>query len=188
MRTHWLSKALLAVIIFVLIYGALVLLLRAIGLENAQDQIHRAGIFAPVLFVGICVLGLILAPVSSSTFFVAGGALFGKESAFALSLLATLIGCSANFWISRKLGRRVVSRFIGTNHLDELDKFIQQLKSHHSIFYITLIMPLSQDVVSYAVGLTRIKYSHFLIALMVAGVVTVGTYVYVGTSLLEWFL
>lgn len=188
MRSKWLKQALLALLVFTLIYAAMVLLLRAIGLETAQDKIHQAGVYAPILFVVLCALGLIVAPLSSSSLFVAGGAVFGKETAFLLSFLGTLIGCNVNFWISRKFGRRMASRFIGASNLEALDRSIQRLKAHHSIFYITLMMPLSQDIVSYAVGLTRIQYTHFLVALTIAGVVTVGAYVYIGSSLLEWML
>ncbi|NJN88887.1 MAG: VTT domain-containing protein [Leptolyngbyaceae cyanobacterium SL_7_1] len=128
---------------------------------------------------------MIVAPLSGSSLFVIGGLLFGKESALALSWVASVLGCSINFWISRRFGRSVASRFVGQAELDKLDKFISQLKSHHSIFYIMVIMPLSQDVVSYAVGLTQIRYLHFLVALVISSVVIVGAYVYLGSGLLE---
>jgi uncharacterized membrane protein YdjX (TVP38/TMEM64 family) len=180
-----LKKVLLALLFIAVIYALMALALRAIGLENAQNFIRRTGAWAPLIFVALCSLSLILAPLSGSSLFVAGGALFGKETGFILSYVATLIGCSTNYWISRKLGREVASRFIGKKNLDELDGFINRLKSQQSIFYIILIMPLSQDIVSYAVGLTKIKYSHFLIALIISGTAIVAAYIYLGSSLLE---
>ena len=180
-----LKKILLALLFIAVLYAVMALILRTIGLENAQNWIRKTGVWAPAIFIGICSFSLILAPLSGSSLFVAGGALFGKETGFILSYAATLIGCNINYWISRKLGRKVASRFIGKANLDELDKSIKQLKSHHGIFYMILIMPLSQDVVSYAVGLTKIKYVHFLIALCVSGVAIVSAYIYLGSSLLE---
>lgn len=180
-----LKKILLALLFIAVVYALMALALRAIGLENAQNFVRRAGAWAPLIFVVLCSLSLIVAPFSGSSLFVAGGALFGKETGFILSYVATLVGCSTNYWISRKLGREVVSRFIGKKNLDELDSFINRLKSQQSIFYIILIMPLSQDIVSYAVGLTKIKYSHFLIALIISGIAIVAAYIYLGSSLLE---
>jgi uncharacterized membrane protein YdjX (TVP38/TMEM64 family) len=180
-----LKKVFLALLFITVIYALMALALRAIGLENAQSFIKRTGAWAPLIFVALCSLSLIIAPLSGSSLFVAGGALFGKETGFILSYVATLIGCSTNYWISRKLGREVASRFIGKKNLDELDSFINRLKSHRSIFYIILIMPLSQDIVSYAVGLTKIKYSHFLISLVISGAGIVAAYIYLGSSLLE---
>ncbi|MDJ0693900.1 MAG: VTT domain-containing protein [Mastigocoleus sp. MO_167.B18] len=159
--------------------------LKFIGLEKAQIWIENTGNWAPILFVVLCIISLILAPLSGSSLFIAGGALFGKEFAFILSFIALIIGCSINFWISKKFGRPVVCRLLGKKNLEELDKFISRLKSRHSILYITFIMPLSQDIVSYAVGLTKIRYAHFLLSLILSATVVVAGYIYIGSSLLE---
>ncbi len=180
-----LRKILLGVLLVVAIYLAMALILKSIGLENAQNLVQKAGILAPVLFVGLCALSLIIAPLSGSSLYVLGGILFGREAGFLLSYVASVLGCSTNFWISRRFGRQVVARFVGKGHLDELDKFIGNLKSHHSILYIGLVMPLSQDIVSYAVGLTTVKYKHFLVALIPTAALIVATYIYLGTSLME---
>jgi uncharacterized membrane protein YdjX (TVP38/TMEM64 family) len=161
------------------------LALQTIGLDNAQFLVKKTGIWAPVVFVVLCAVSLILAPLSGSSFFVVGGTLFGKHDAFLLSYLASIIGCSANFWISRKFGRKVAERFIGKANLDELDTFINKLKSSRSILYMTVIMPFSQDIVSYAIGLTKIKYTYFLIALILSSTIVISGYVYIGSSVLE---
>jgi len=180
-----LRKILLGLLLVVAIYIGMALLLKAIGLENAQNLVQQAGVLAPVLFIVLCAASLIIAPLSGSSLYVLGGVLFGKEAGFWLSYGASVLGCSSNFWISRQLGRQAVTRFVGKKHLDELDKFIGNLKSHQSIFYIALTMPLAQDIVSYAVGLTAVKYRHFLIALLPTAALIVAAYIYLGTSILE---
>lgn len=187
-RSQLLRQILLVLCGFAALYAGMVLLLRMVGLENAQQMIQRSGAWGPALFVFLCSLSLILAPLSGSSLFIAGGALFGKETGYALSLIATLLGCSINFWISRKLGRQVVSQLVGENSLTELDQFTGRLKGNRDILYLTLIMPLSQDMVSYAAGLTAISYSRFLIALLLSGVVVIAAYIYLGSSLLEALL
>jgi uncharacterized membrane protein YdjX (TVP38/TMEM64 family) len=77
---------------------------------------------------------------------------------------------------------------MGADSLEELDKLTGNLRGHRDILYLTVIMPLSQDIVSYAAGLTSISYSRFLIALILSGVVVVAAYVYLGSSLLEVFV
>lgn len=180
-----LKQIILALIAITGIYVLMAIALKLIGLEKAQVFIQETGALAPFIFTVLCSISLILAPLSGSSLFVAGGALFGKETGFLLSFIATLVGCSSNFWISRIFGRRVALRFIGKKNFKDLDRFTRQLKSHHSVFYITAVMPLSQDLVSYAVGLTRVNYWTFLIALILSGVVVVGAYIYLGSSLLE---
>lgn len=186
MRIHPnLKKALLAILCAVIIYICMALIFNFIGLENAKNWISKAGVWAPVVFIALCAISLVFAPLSGSSLFVAGGALFGKEAGFILSFIASIIGCSTNFWISKKFGRRVVYRLLGKDNLEELDRFISKLKSRRSILYMIFIMPLSQDIVSYAVGLTKVKYTHFLISLILSATFVVAGYIYIGTSFLE---
>ena len=180
--TSKLQKILLAISFVGILYLILALALQTIGLDNAQLLVKQTGVWAPVVFMFLCAASLIVAPLSGSSLFVVGGTFFGKHDAFLLSYIATLIGCSANFWISRKLGRKVAQRFIGKANLDELDKFINKLKGSRSIVYMVIIMPFSQDIVSYAIGLTKIKYTHFLIALILSSTIVIAGYVYIGSS------
>ncbi|NJO57942.1 MAG: TVP38/TMEM64 family protein [Richelia sp. RM2_1_2] len=186
--TSNLKKILLATFFVIILYLIMAFALQTIGLDNAQQFIQETGVLAPIVFIALCAVSLILAPLSGSSLFVVGGTLFGKHNAFLLSYIATLIGCSANFWISRKFGRKVAQRFIGKANLDELDRFIDRLKSNRSIFYIIIIMPLSQDIISYAIGLTKIKYTHFLIALILSSTIIISGYVYIGSSILEMLI
>ncbi len=188
LRLELLKRLLLLLLGFVTLYGVMVLLLRWIGLENAQQLVRQSGHWAPVSFVILCAFSLIIAPLSGSSLFIAGGAIFGKQSGFLLSLLATVLGCSANFWISRKFGRNVVARLIGKASLAELDQLTGRVTGNRGIFYLTLLMPLSQDIVSYAAGLTPISYRRFAIALILSGTVIVAAYIYLGSSLLEALL
>lgn len=186
--TSKLKKILLVIFFVIILYLIMALALQTIGLDNAQQFVRKAGVWAPVVFIALCAVSLILAPLSGSSLFVVGGTLFGKHNAFLLSYIASILGCSANFWISRKFGRRVAQRLIGKANLDELDKFINKLKSSSSILYMIIIMPLSQDIVSYAIGLTKIKYTQFLIALILSSTIVISGYVYIGSSLLELFV
>ncbi len=188
MRFSNLKNILLAIIFVSVFYLAMVFALQNIGLDNAQLFIKQTGVWAPIVFIALCAVSLILAPLSGSSLFVVGGTLFGKHNAFLLSYIASIIGCSANFWISRKFGRKVAQRFIGKTNFDELDKFINRLKNRRSILYMILTMPLSQDIVSYAIGLTKIKYTYFLIALILSSTIVISGYVYIGSSLLELFI
>jgi len=186
--TSNLKRILLATFFVIILYLIMAFALQNIGLDNAQQFIQETGVLAPIVFIALCAFSLIIAPLSGSSLFVVGGTLFGKHNAFLLSYIATLIGCSANFWIARKFGRKVAQRFIGKANLDELDRFIDKFKKNRSILYIIIIMPLSQDIVSYAIGLTKIKYTHFLIALILSSIIIISVYVYIGSSILEMFI
>jgi len=181
-------KVILALLIAAITYVAMALALRAIGLDNAQEFINRTGIWAPLVYVILCATSLIIAPLSGGSTYILGGALFGKATGFVLGLIGCLLGCHINFGLSRRYGRKVIARFIGARNVIQLDRMMRRLKSHHSILYLAIIMPLAQDVVSYAVGLTKIPYPNFLLALLLNAPFVVGAYIFLGTSLLETFI
>lgn len=184
-RPSLLPKILVVLLSFTVFYAVMVLLLRTIGLENAHQFIQQSGGWSPLIFVILCALSLIIAPLSGSSMYIVGGTLFGKEQALLLSFIASILGCSANFWISRRMGRGMVARLIGKNHLEDLDRFTGRLEGHRGILYLTLIMPLAQDMFSYAAGLTPLSYSRFAIALILSTLPMVAAYIYLGSSLLE---
>jgi uncharacterized membrane protein YdjX (TVP38/TMEM64 family) len=183
-----LKKLLLTLVLFGAAYGLMAIALKQIGLDNIHLWIQQTGVFAPVVFVLLNIVSLVIAPLSGSSLFVLGGVLFGQELAFWLSWPASIAGCSLNFWISRHWGRGIAVRLIGNQDLDQLDTVMGRLKDHHSIFYMIALMPLSQDIVSYAVGLTKVKYSSFAIALVISSAAIVAVYIYVGTNVMEWIL
>lgn len=185
MRLGKYKKLLSALAITAAIYVVMVLALQSVGLENAKGFIIGTGWRAPILYTVLCAISLIVAPLSGSSLFVMGGALFGKDMAWVLSWLASIVGCSVNFWISRKFGRKVVARFVGQRNLDELDRFTLRFQGQKAIVGMILLMPISQDIISYAIGLTRISYLRFFVALVISSAAIVAAYVYIGTSLLE---
>lgn len=185
MTQRSLKALFITVTFFVGVYGALVLALRSVGLEPTQAWIQDQGGWAPFFFIILCAASLIIAPLSGSSLFVAGGVVFGEEIGFALSFVGSLIGCTTNYWISRCLGRKVAAALVGQQDLEKLDQWIGRLGDNSSILYMCLLMPLSQDVVSYAVGLTSISFWRFFIALTLSGFFIVGGYVYLGGSLLK---
>jgi uncharacterized membrane protein YdjX (TVP38/TMEM64 family) len=174
--------------VLVAFYGCLILLLREFDIDTVRGLVAEAGIWSPLIFIVISALSLVVAPFNASSTFVLSGFLFGKVMGFGLSFVASLLGCNINFWISRRFGRLFALRLLGENNLASLDKFVYRLNHRHGIFYMILIMPIAQDVVSYAVGLTNIRYPNFLLALSVSGLVVATFYVYVGTRLLEVLL
>ncbi len=183
-----LKKLLLALSLLGVTYGLMAIALQQLGLDNVHVWIQQTGLFAPLVFVLLNIVSLVVAPLAGSSLFVLGGILFGKGLAFWLSWLASIVGCSLNFWIARRWGRAIAIRFVGKKDLDQLDHFMGRIKDQHSIFYMIALMPLSQDIVSYAVGLTKVKYSSFVIALVISSAAIVASYVYVGTSAMEWLV
>lgn len=166
----------------------LVVLSRNLGLETLQAYVHQFGLWSPVLFVVVCALSTVLAPLSAGSVFVASGILFEPGVGFWLCFVGSLLGCSINFWLSRKLGRKLALRLVGRSSLRTLDRWTKRLQHQNGLLLMILVMPLSQDLVSYAVGLTQVKFTEFLVAATISAIAIAATYAFLGSSLLAALL
>lgn len=129
-----------------------------------EDQMGWAWLF----ILGLWLLQAVVAPLPAPFLTMATALLYGSTVggvlfAILLTWTGAMLGAVACFGLARWLGREWVLR---KGHLDRLEHFDSylELQGARVIFLARLIPILSFDVVSYAAGLTRIKWRDFLMA------------------------
>jgi uncharacterized membrane protein YdjX (TVP38/TMEM64 family) len=161
----------------------LTLLMQAIGLENIQRSIETAGPVAPLLYIVVRAATFIAAPLSSGPIQFAAGALFGLAPGLLYSLIGECLGGSANFWISRLLGKPVVQRLVGQAGMARIEKLYQQTGEAWTLAYARLFFFAFYDFVSYAAGFTPVKYRTYLLITALVGILPTGAAVFIGGTL-----
>jgi len=78
-----------------------------------QEYISGFGLAAPVIFMLIQIIQVIISPIPGNITTLAGGALFGFWEAFIISSIAITIGSTIAFLIAKVFGRRLVVWMIG---------------------------------------------------------------------------
>lgn len=149
----------------------LVLLVGAYGLAHWLDLsellhpewitgwLHQAGPFAPLVFMALMVVSVVISPLPSLPLDIAGGATFGTALGTTYSVLGAEVGAIASFLIGRALGRDVLTRILHTNVT-----FCEQCSDRHLAIFVFLarLVPLfSFDVISYGAGLTNMSLRVF---------------------------
>lgn len=130
-----------------------------------NSLIVSAGIWAPVVYILLFLVTIILPPLNSMPFLVIGFLLFKNQVQFYV-YIASVLGSVVNFLIARKWGRRVVIKLVGEKSMDKIDQIAKEYGVDFLIFFRVLQGYLS-DFISYAFGLTDIKFSkYFLISLL----------------------
>jgi len=142
------------------------------GLMNAyrwisdRDQVEQFvagfGRWAPLAFMTLQVLQVVLAPVPGEATGFIGGYIFGTAGGFIYSSLALAAGSWINFAIGRYVGRRYVRRWIPT---DKLARFDHLLKRQGIIVLLILfIFPgFPKDYLCLFLGITAIPLKAFLL-------------------------
>jgi len=152
----------LGLILIILITGQMVDLAYWLKPERINDLLGKAGWLAPLVYMGMMALAVVIAIIPSLPLNVAAGAFFGPLLGTLYSVLGATVGAAAAFLIARYLGREVVERFI-QGHINFCSQCSNRLLT--KIIFISRLIPfISFDVVSYGAGLTKMSLRAFILA------------------------
>ena len=144
-------------------------------------MINSLGPFGPLLYIGLQVLQTVLAPIPGNVVGGIGGYLFGWWGVL-WTTIGACIGAAIVFYVSRKLGRRIIERFVKKSTLEKFDFITRDKRAAAVLFAIYLIPGLPDDIVCYVAGLTKvpIKKLVFLFAVGRLPAVIVNNYIGMG--------
>jgi uncharacterized membrane protein YdjX (TVP38/TMEM64 family) len=159
------------------VFGLLYLLLdgfraetnRALGLLGRGDiaglkgYILSFGAWAPVASCLLMVLQALVAPVPSFLITFANGLAFGVFWGWMLSLFGHVLAAAVCFGISRALGRGPVEVLVGRTGLESADRWFARW-GMYAVFAGRLVPGVAFDAISYAAGLTSMRFRSFMVA------------------------
>ncbi len=139
--------------------------------------INEAGIWAPLLFMVVYAIAAVLF-LPGSVLTLAGGALFGPVLGTFYNLTGATIGATLAFLIARYLASDWVADKTG----GRLRQLVNGVESEGWRFVeFTRLVPLFPfNLLNYALGLTRIKLSHYLVATYTCMLPGAIAYTYLG--------
>ena len=130
--------------------------------EGITQLVQNSGPWAPIVYIILHQLSFVFAPISGFPFLIAGFYLFGK-TVIVYNYFIVIIGSSINFWLAKKWGRPIVQKFVGKNSLDRIDSLTKEY-GVKTLIALRILNGGIGDFVSYAYGLTEMKFStHFVI-------------------------
>jgi len=142
-----------------------------------EDWVKGAGGAGPLVFMGIYILGtLFFLPGSVLT--LAGGALFGPVFGTFYNLTAATIGAMISFVIARYLAHGWVEQKTA-GRLKQLKQGVEA-EGWKFVAFVRLVPLFPFNLLNYALGLTRIKFSHYSIATYICMLPGAIAYTYLG--------
>jgi uncharacterized membrane protein YdjX (TVP38/TMEM64 family) len=183
-RTLALRGAVVGLIALAAAALSLRLVVDAVGIDSIREAIAEAGLWAPAIYVALRVVTIVIAPLRIPGLEMWAGVLFGTWLGTAYSVLADVIGGSANFWIARVLGPPVVAKLAGPFGLDRLEGLYRQVGGWRGLLFARLVLP-GYDYVSYAAGLTPLRFSAYAMITVLGGIPRTYLSVALGTVLIQ---
>lgn len=144
------------------------------------EFLQQAGWLAPLFYMFLRVIAVVVTVVPNAPLDIAGGLLFGPFMGTVYALLGSEAGAIACFLIARQMGREAITRLL------HRDITFSNRIARRQLAYIVLIARLepvfSFALVSYGAGLTRMTLRSFALSTLIG--MTPGTIIlnYYGKS------
>lgn len=129
-----------------------------------ESSVRDLGLWAPLAHVVLFAIGTVLF-VPGAIFGLTGGALFGPFWGTLLNLTGATLGATASFLIARYLAADWVRRQAG----GRLERLIEGVEAEgwHFVAFVRLVPLFPFNLLNYALGLTRIPLTHYILASLV---------------------
>ena len=120
------------------------------------------GVFGPLLLIGLIALAIVFNPLPSAPVAIVAGAVYGHVLGTVYIVIGAEIGAIVAFLIARTLGYGFTKNHLGDTW--SLGRFGTQNALTAIVFVSRLVPFMSFDLVSYAAGLTVIRFWRFALA------------------------
>jgi len=142
-----------------------------------EAWVKDAGSAGPVLFILIYVVGTVFF-LPGSVLTLAGGALFGPVLGTFYNLTAATVGAMVSFIAARYLAYDWVEKKTG-GRMKQLKQGVEA-EGWRFVAFVRLVPLFPFNLLNYALGLTRIKFSHYSITTYVCMLPGAIAYTYLG--------
>ena len=153
-----------------------------LDLDSLKQYILSYGALAPIISFILMLVQSVAAPLPAFLITFSNAALFGWVWGAVLSWSSAMAGAALCFFIAKFLGRDVVERLTSKYAIDSIDEFFDKY-GKYTILVCRLLPFISFDIVSYAAGLTSMKFLPFFIATGIGQLPATIVYSYVGGML-----
>lgn len=134
---------------------------------EARNGVAQFGFYAPLVFILVQIIQVIVAPIPGQITALVSGYLFGIWKGTLYSMAGIAIGSLVAFQLSRMYGRPYVEKVLDDHVIDEFHRFAQK-RGELALFIIFLVPGLPDDAICFLAGLTDIDIRKFLAILLVA--------------------
>lgn len=140
--------------------------------SNPQDirtYISSFGIWAPLIFTGLYVFQIIVAPIPGTLMNFSGGLLFGWWTGVFYSWISCVVGAAISISVMRAFGRSLMRMFISEEKLDKFDKYVRS-RGWVYLFLLYIVPNPIGDTVNYMAALSDIKLWKLLVMVAIGRV------------------
>ena len=127
-----------------------------------KDTVRSWGWMAPIVFIAIQALQVIISPIPGEITGPVGGALFGTWLGLFYSTVGLTLGTLFCFWVGRTWGEPLVRPWLSEHHWNRMT-FVIEAEGVIICFIIYLVPGFPKDIVSYLFGISPMPFWIFAV-------------------------
>jgi len=104
----------------------------------------------------------VISIIPGQAFQFAAGYLYGFIPGLAFSVIGAFLGTTVSFYLAKLLGKDMMHLFFGEAHMTYFIERLNCKRAYTLVFLIYLIPGLPKDIVSYAAGVSEMKFKAFM--------------------------
>ena len=131
--------------------------------ERLRDWVREFGIGAPLMFLAVQVVQVVVFVIPGEIPQIAGGYLFGIGGGLLLTSIGIIIGSVIAFGASRVLGRSFLQALLPADQLDRFAHLAGSPRATVTFFLCFLIPGIPKDILCYVAGLSPMRFLVFLV-------------------------
>ncbi len=174
------SSVFLLTIICIVATGLSIYFLGGIDQEQLQVWLEQVGIWAPIIYILLYILGTLLI-LPSTPLNLTGGAIFGMWWGTLWTTVAAIVAAVVAFTFTRSIGRELIAKKLA-GRWEAIDAEIRQGGLFY-MFAIRLLPIIPYGLVNFTAGLTSIGYRDYLTGTILGTVPGVLPFVMMGAGL-----
>ena len=188
------SKRILAVVSVVVVVGLVSALALFVwrGFENDirtpegfKTYIDSFGWKGYLVAMGIQMLQVVVALIPGEVVEIGAGCAFGWLGGTLICLAGVALASSAVFLLTKRIGIKMVELFVDPEKINNLRFLNSEKKLKRTVFLLFFIPGTPKDLITYFIGLTRIRLGEFLAISIIARIPSVLSSALVGHYVIE---
>jgi len=173
------------IIILIGIIALLFIIGSFLDFGDIRKYIEDLGYIGPTVLIILKASTIVFAPLIGTPIYLIAGPLFGFWKGFLYVLLGDIIGTAIAFWLSKLYGKKIIRFFFSDKLINLMEKMLVKIEDWKGLLYSRLILFAFHDLLSYAAGLTKIKFSTFMIVSIGSFIIPIALSVALGLAVIE---
>ena len=138
------------------------------------------GIF---LIISLRLISIVIPILPGTYCLLISGYLFGLANGLLISFISDLLACSISFILAKKFGRKILKKIMPKKYLNKFESISKKYLERNFFLLTGFLMTGWFDFVSYGVGLTKLRWRKFLLALCISAFLSDLPFVATGNGL-----